>query len=267
MVFKPEEIAAAANQAISKLKRNGQIGYVEKIKLPLIDTTSVNCAPVEELGGMIGSFLVVPPNLENAPRSDAGEFTAYVVWDGKAYDCSYYCIENLVQFGNMSMSNPEEENTGEPFVFSFDKEAGMGVLVTTTEGSHSFTMAVLETVYKPMNDRYLPKGDEQPVFSPIEPHIDINDIVNGGQHTLEITDSGIDDIYAGGYKFFVAMLNCDTNNGVFYVSVMFSKYETNYVDGYLSQICNWKPNSTDNTYYMLQKKSNGRWNLFEYTVT
>ena len=85
--------------------------------------------------------------------------TYTVNWDGTEYECVCFAsIGNLYKFGNMSILG-EGSDTGEPFLYSYDKDNTAGYFDTLgTSASHTISVKTTEEIVTPMAKEFIPNG-------------------------------------------------------------------------------------------------------------
>ena len=85
--------------------------------------------------------------------------TYIVKWDGTEYECvCFYSDEYFLKFGNLSILN-EGDDTGEPFLYSYDKTSKAGYFYTLdTSASHTISVKTTEEIVTPMAEEFIPTG-------------------------------------------------------------------------------------------------------------
>lgn len=96
-------------------------------------------------------------NLPDGFKITAGQ-TYTVNWDGTAYECVGFAIDDtLSALGNVSITG-ESNNTGEPFLYMIDAASGaIGQFFTLdTSASHTVSVTTVMEVIIPMSEDFLP---------------------------------------------------------------------------------------------------------------
>ena len=84
--------------------------------------------------------------------------TYAVNWDGTEYECICVAINSIPCIGNLS-SVSMGDDTGEPFVYMYNLDKGLGVFRTLdTAASHTISVKTAAEVITPMAYDYMPEG-------------------------------------------------------------------------------------------------------------
>lgn len=82
--------------------------------------------------------------------------TYAVNWDGTEYECVGVISNSMSQLGNLSIMGIGDD-TGEPFLYSYDKNLTLGVFVTLdTSASHTTGVKTTGEIVTPMAEEFLP---------------------------------------------------------------------------------------------------------------
>ena len=84
--------------------------------------------------------------------------TYTVNWDGTEYECVGVVFNAIPALGNLSiMGGPDD--TGEPFVYTYDIEQAVGMFAThDTAASHTISVKMTEETVTPMAEEHLPEN-------------------------------------------------------------------------------------------------------------
>ena len=84
--------------------------------------------------------------------------TYTVNWDGTEYECVGSVLNSLPMIGNLSMIGVGDD-TGEPFVYGYDREQASGMFAThDTSASHTIGVKTTVETVTPMAEEFLPAG-------------------------------------------------------------------------------------------------------------
>ena len=82
--------------------------------------------------------------------------TYTVNWDGTEYECVCFDSYSFPTLGNLSITD-EGDNTGEPFIYLYDKILNSGTFVATdTSASHTISVKTTVETVTPMAEEFLP---------------------------------------------------------------------------------------------------------------
>lgn len=170
MGFKPEEIAAAASQAISKLKANGQIGYGE-IKTITYDGTG------EKVDLGVGAAYA---KIQDQPI-DLSKATKITIWQ---YEEGYTTIEGFEvqsQSGMQAIMKPGVMNDYIMVLSVSDNEMGVPEGLYFADGTSIYISSLEYGTLHTIDPKYLP-GLTLPVFELSE--ATATAMMGGGEPTL-----------------------------------------------------------------------------------
>ena len=95
--------------------------------------------------------------LTNAFKVVEGQ-TYTVNWDGTEYECVGVIFNSMPLFGNLSIMGMGDD-TGEPFVYAYDKNNVLGLFATLdTSASHTISVKTTGEIFTPMAEEFLPAG-------------------------------------------------------------------------------------------------------------
>ena len=84
--------------------------------------------------------------------------TYTVNWDGTEYECVGVISNSMPLFGNLSIMGMGDD-TGEPFLYIYDKNYAAGLLATLdTSASHTIGVKTTGEIVTPMAEEFLPAG-------------------------------------------------------------------------------------------------------------
>lgn len=84
--------------------------------------------------------------------------TYTVNWDGTEYEVVCVISNSMILLGNASIVGMGD-NTGEPFLYGYDREQAVGMFVThDTSASHTISVKTTEETITPMAEEFLPAG-------------------------------------------------------------------------------------------------------------
>ena len=84
--------------------------------------------------------------------------TYAVNWDGTEYECVCVAINSIPCIGNLSNMNMGDD-TGEPFIYAYDKDQAIGVFSTLdTSASHTISVKTTGEIVTPIAEEFLPAG-------------------------------------------------------------------------------------------------------------
>lgn len=139
---------------INKMQSSECVGRVSKFTTSVYNRT-IETRPIESLGGVIGYIDIWNDDLLRKQMTSDKE-KIVVIWDGEKweYDVSGEHSGHLV--GNMSLGNPDEPNTGEPFLIAIDADSEQTLVVTETSSKHRMQVIFLGKDYLPIANKFLP---------------------------------------------------------------------------------------------------------------
>ena len=81
--------------------------------------------------------------------------TYKVSWDGTVYECTCVTYNNRLFIGNLSIMGFGSD-TGEPFLMMINNGIAIGIVVTDTPASHTFSISGIAQEVVKIDEKYLP---------------------------------------------------------------------------------------------------------------
>ena len=140
--------------------------------------------------------------------------TYKVSWDGTAYECTCVASNYSLAIGNLSIIG-RGSDTGEPFLMMITNGRGIGIVVTDTSASHTFSISGIAQEVVKIDEKYLPTiptdklptiptdklptipTDKLPTIPTIEFTSSISDnIANNTQPSFAVSNLSYSEIYS-----------------------------------------------------------------------
>ena len=101
--------------------------------------------------------------ITNPPEITEGK-TYIVSWDGTEYQCVCGVINVTIYIGNPAFLGASD--TGEPFIYAYDKNTPLGVFETIeTSASHTISVTTTEEIVTPMAAEFLPSEVDELIMN------------------------------------------------------------------------------------------------------
>lgn len=141
---------------INGLEKNGCVGSIIKVNERFF-YEEVTTEPNEELGGLSLSMHNWSGNSVTAAIfNDNVAEKIIVVWDGEEWEYDVSGINGAYWLGNLSFTDPEIPDTGEPFAIAIDVEQMAAMIVTQTPSNQLVQMFFIGKGFRPISTKFLP---------------------------------------------------------------------------------------------------------------